>query len=151
MIKIFLAVLPDNNGNTPRYVDEISETKDTLVMHPAYNFDSPEGKLLIEKMGVSDLPQHNEPFIQLQARDYWLIKNCDILVYDLDSDIGYHYITAAILQNSSIRIIGVSATLRGAMPYFSGNFEGIIRPAKLLNYLGFESRSDEKEETDDQN
>ena len=127
---IFVATYPDQKtGASPEFMTKLEEK--FVVLHPAFNFGSKEGAEVLMRLGPG-LPNHPEnPWHQMQSRDYWSLKNSDLMIYDLDANPGEHFFAAAMIYNKAI--LGVSATMRGTQPYFSQGIFAIVHPEELVD------------------
>jgi len=102
------------------------------ILHPLYNWTSPLGVAVLESMGATHaaLPIDPNKWNQMLLRDYWAIKNSNLLVYDLDKGPGEHHLAAALIHN--IPVIAVSENFVGLpFQHFSGLVSAIIKPNEL--------------------
>src|SRR5271157_5037185 len=123
---IFVAAYPDQQGRSPKYIDDLGKSYD--VLHPCFNFDTPDGKRIAQehKMKVIQDPL---PYRGLQRRDFRSVELSQILIYDLDYEIGLHFLAVATIYQKPI--LAVSETLRGVNSYFSQGVLATIHPQDL--------------------
>lgn len=132
---IFIATYPDKNGQSPKFLEDLA-SGGYKILHPAYNYESPEGVEMIAKLKTfsgEDLPKDSNPWRALQLKDYYGIKHCYVVVYDLDREPGPHFLTAACIYG--IPVIAVSRTLAGVPAYFSGSVSVVVKPEDLVGQL----------------
>jgi hypothetical protein len=132
MIKpiIFVATYPSEKYN-PDYMPKLEEVYTAL--HPAYDWESIESVKIKEAIG-GDLPEWNKnPWKYLQERDYWAISKSELVVFDIDANVDYHFLGAAVIFKKPI--ICVSNILRNAYAYFSPKILMTIKPEDLLVYI----------------
>ena len=87
-----------------------------VVLHPSYNWEkAPDqiNELIKSKSLIPDSPGWKSAI----QRDMVGLKICDILVYDVDTEPGYHFIMAAYLLG--IPVVAVSNLLTSISPYFA--------------------------------
>ena len=100
-------------------------------MHNRFDFKSEYGQKVVKETGAPK--DYDDDWTQMLHNDLFLIENCDIFLYDIDSNPGFYYVTPAIIFNKPIW--GVSKTLAGIPALFSGYFKGIIKPSDIIKTL----------------
>lgn len=123
MKKIFVATHPTEEESS--YIDVAIEQNKFLVMHPFFNLKNEYGKI-VQDWIEEKYEEKMDKLEDVVARDIWMIKNCDLFVYDFDSNAGFHLVGMAMANNK--KMIGLSSNLSGVPEYFSRNFAAIIKP-----------------------
>jgi hypothetical protein len=126
-IVIFVATYPNEKGAHASFLDELE--KAYTVLHPSFDYEGEVGMSVRLKLPSKEVPWDNKPWKRIIKRDYWGIQQSNLIVYDLDSNPGDHFIAAAFLQGK--QVLGVSETLRGVVPYFSSCVSAVVRPEDL--------------------
>ena len=134
---IFVAVYPRDNQSLPTYLEDLEKSGWNLL-HPAYGWDSPEGKRmrgLLKTHKSLDVPNSNpaDPWSGAAIRDYFAIRAADVMVYDTDNEPGLHFLAAA--QIYQIPVVAVSPKLLSVPAYFSGIVQMVIKPHNLIKSL----------------
>lgn len=129
MLKIFIATSDKNNTNLDALMEKKSQF---IVTHPMFDLTTDYGKFVTTEIGEEFKPTGN-PVLDILNKDYWLIAYSDLLIYDLDSNPGTHYISTAILNGK--KIVGVSELMKGVEPIFSQHFEIVCKPGSLDKVL----------------
>ena len=129
---LFVVTYPNDKGKSVDFLEELE--KSYTVLHPSFDYEGEAGLKIRMLLPEKNVPWENKIWKRIPTRDYWGIKQSDVVVYDVDSNPGEHFITAAFLQHKPV--IGVSETLRGIQPYFSSCVESVVHPEGLIKAIG---------------
>jgi len=132
---IFVATYPDKLGRHHPYMDEIDKREELTMLHPSFNFNNDVGQRLLEELPEQNIPSSENHWENMMRKDFFSVKQAELMIYDLDIEPGHHFLAAAGIYH--IPVIGVSEVFRSILPYFSGICVGVVKHAELLDYLGF--------------
>lgn len=113
------------SGQEPYYVEKLHEHYQ--ILHPGFLYEN-----------FKDAPQHNNQYEQAISTDFYGICKSHVLVYDVESSPGPHFIAFAFSRN--IPVIAVSQNLISPGPYWSLAVDFIVKPSQLLGHLKAVSR-----------
>lgn len=126
---IFVATLPSTEFSCD-YLEKLE--KEFCVLHPAFDWESEYGKAALEAV-KEEPPQHENPYKRLQLRDFWAINKSDLFLYDVDTNPGVQFLTAAVMYEKPI--MAVSQVLQGAPAYFSPDIQMVCHPDRIVDML----------------
>jgi len=134
-LTIFVATLPDQFGRQSACLTEAEKIKDTLILHPYYDFNSVVGKKTLSIIGDT-VPAYTSSWENIMRKDFFCVEKSDVVVFDLDAknngDISYFLAVAACYNKP---IIAVSSSLLSVSAYFSGSVICVIKPSQLESIL----------------
>lgn len=132
---LFLATYPSKEKGNPAFMDTLIDSKQYVILHPLYSYDTKVGKEALNQLPNKNVPMGKTPVDTIMRQDFYGISQSDLLIYDLDVDPGIQYLTAAILKG--IPVICVSNVLASVYEYFSGAVEATVKPENLKSYIDY--------------
>lgn len=112
------------NGQEPSYVPALSEHY--KVLHPGFVY---EGE------AFADYAVLKNPIEQAFSSDFYGIKKADVLIYDVDTNPGNHFLAWAFALEKPV--IAVSQCLDSPGPYWGLAITSLVKPDQLLNCIKF--------------
>ena len=129
-VTIYIATNPTNENSS--FIDDIMKDESVLVTHPFFDLNSGYGKK-VQSIIVEGYQPCDDKWEDIINKDLWMIRNCDLFAYDIDSNPGLHLIGAALAYNKPI--IGLSSEMKGVSEHiFSKKFLAIIKHLDLAKY-----------------
>jgi hypothetical protein len=133
----YVATLPEKN-QLPGWLGDFEKDYPGTVVHPFYNWGNEVGKHVASVLGARnkrEIPAANHGYLQMMQRDQWALSASDVLIYDLDKQIGDGFLALAGYLGK--RVIGISNLLSPPPPYYSGAVGSVIKPVDLLTHLSW--------------
>ena len=131
---VFIATLPDEFGRESVGLIEAAKLNDTVLLHPCYDFNSVAGMEALKSIDVK-LPNYTDQWESIMRKDFFCIDNSDLVLFDLDSQVGIHFLAVAACYHKPI--IAISTTLLSVPVYFSGSVACVIKPNQLAKTIKF--------------
>lgn len=133
-VVVFVATMPDKFGRINPCLSVLENVKDIrlVILHPCYDFNSTVGKETSKLLG-SSAPEYSNTWETIMRKDFYCVEKSDVVVIDLDSPDGQHFLAVAICYKKPI--IVVSNTLISIPAYFSGSVLCVVKPDKLESVI----------------
>ena len=112
------------NGQEPSYVPMLSEHY--KILHPGFTY---EGE------NFADFAIIKNPIEQAFSADFYGIGKADVLIYDVDTNPGNHFIAWAFSLGKPV--IAVSQCLDSPGPYWGLAITSLIKPDQVFNCLKY--------------
>jgi hypothetical protein len=130
---VFLCVYPDPKGAVPKYVTEL-EARNLTVLHPNFDWENENGKAVRQSLALeANLPWVDNIWSRMVLRDAFTVAASDLVVYDVDLDIGTDFLFLATLHHKPI--LAVAENLTAPPLRYSGFISKVVRPDSLLREL----------------
>lgn len=114
-------------GQEPNYVKNF---EDYTIFHPGLSY---------EQLGFDDSPKSDNQFEQALLSDFYGVSKSNVLIYDVDTNPGSHFIAFAFSHN--IPVIAVSQNLISPGAYWSLAIDFLVKPDQVLGHLKAISRN----------
>lgn len=108
-------------GTEPIYANILKEKFN--VIHPGYQFNPAE---------FPNAPSSKNHFENALLKDFYGVKIADVIVFDVDSQPGDHYLAWAFSLNKPV--LAVSENLIIPNPYWSAAIEFLVKPEQALGH-----------------
>lgn len=133
MRTIFACVYPDQNGRVPEYVGQLEATEGLIVLHPNFDWENEQGQKIRETLELGELPTHDNNWCQMVMRDAYTIAASELVIYDVDLNVGADFLYMATLTQKPI--IAVAENLTSPPLRYSGYIWKVVRPSSLLSEI----------------
>jgi len=128
---VFVATLPDKHGRETTGLVEISKLENIVLLHPCYDFNSEQGKKTLALIGP--IPKYDNTWEHVMRKDFLCIEKCNLVVFDLDSQIDNYFLAVAACYYKPI--IAMSSVLASVPICFSGSVSCIVKPFQIANVI----------------